>query len=104
MEGITSIDYIEAAFLLQQITDPSLQELKKLLTQVMIEELQEPECLTLQDRVAQLTETSYTGDSLERLTAFVKQQGIQPVFVENSNEYYQISQELDHAITIFFTQ
>lgn len=104
MENITSINYIEAAFLLQQITDPELQELKALLTQVMIEELQEPECLTLEDRVAQITDASYSDDSLSRLNAFVKEQGIQPIFVENQTEYYEISKELDRAITIFFTK
>lgn len=103
MENTTIISYIEAAFLLQQLTDPDLIELKKILTNEMMLELSEPDYITINDRVEQIIDINRQYD-LSRLEAFVKQQNIVPLFIQDEISYYQVSPELDNAITIFFKQ
>ena len=103
MENTTIINYIEAAFLLQQMTDPQLKDLKKILIDEIMLELSEPDYMTIQDRVEQLIELGRTYD-LVRLEAFINQQSILPLFVQDGIGYYQVTKELDNAITIFFQQ
>lgn len=103
MENTTIINYVEAAFLLQQMTDPQLQDLRKMLIDEMVLELSEPDYITIQDRVEQLIELGRTYD-LARLEAFINQQKILPLFVQDGTGYYQVTKELDNAITIFFEQ
>lgn len=103
MENTTIIDYVEAAFLLQQITDPALSDLKKILINEMVLEFSEPDYMALQDRVEQLIELGRTYD-VSRLESFINQQNILPLFVQDDIGYYQVTKELDNAITIFFKQ
>lgn len=101
METTTVIDYIKAAFLLQQMTDPELSDLKKILINAMVLELSEPDYMTIQDRVDQLIELGRTYDFCQ-LETFINQQNILPLFVQDGIGYYQVTKELDNAITIFF--
>lgn len=103
MEDITIIDYVKAAFFLQQLTDPDLVELKKILVNEIILELTEPDCMCINDRVEQIIEIGREYD-LHQLETFIKQQNILPLFVQDETGYYRITNELDNAITIFFKQ
>ena len=103
MENNTIINYVEAAFLLQQLTDPDLAELRKILTNEMILELSELDYMTINDRVEQIIDIGREYDH-SRLEAFVKQQNILPLFTQDEISYYQVTPELDNAITIFFKQ
>lgn len=103
MENTTIINYIEAAFLLQHLTDPELAELKKILADEMILELSDPGYVTIDDRVEQIIDIGREYDH-SRLETFIKQQNISPVFIQDEISYYQVTNELDNAITIFFQQ
>lgn len=103
MENTTIINYVEAAFLLQQLTDPDLAELRKILANEMILELSEPDYVTINDRVEQIIDIGREYDH-SRLETFIKQQNISPMFIQDEISYYQVTPELDNAITIFFKQ
>lgn len=96
-----TISYVRAVRSIQEITDPDLIELREILIREITLELSEPEYMTIGDRVEQLIELDKKYDQAH-LETFVREQNVLPLFVQEGVGYYQVTKELDKAITIFF--